>query len=80
MHLPALSPIFVSGKPVIVESNGEVKLDGTGATDDPNERAHWWAVYVGGRRVATGPTIWDALHAAIEAELRAALDTDNLPF
>lgn len=71
MYLPALTPIFRSGNNVTIESNGEVKLDGTGATDDDTERANWWAVYIGRRRVATGPTIWDALHAAIEAERTA---------
>lgn len=62
-----LTPLYACGKAVTIESNGDVKPNGTGATDDPNERTNWWAVYIGRRRVATGPTLADALRSAADA-------------
>lgn len=58
--------LCASGKPLAIESNGRLRPDGTGDTDNPHEGAHWWAVFVDGRRVATGRTLDTAVRLAAD--------------
>lgn len=45
-----------------------IEPNGPGESNDPDERAHWWAVYVDDKRIATGPTREIAIERAEASE------------
>lgn len=61
-----LTPLYACGKAIAIESNGRLRPDGAPDTDNPHEGAHWWGVYLDGRRVATGRTLDAAVRLAAD--------------
>ena len=47
---PSVARLLARHPDAIIEPNGP------GETTDPDEIPHWWAVYVDGHQIATGPT------------------------